>query len=377
MGETRGRTCIASADWQRVIQPLARLLSRKVKRRTPVRRSRPDLPHLVSGYAPPSAAEDPEIELVARTIVRKDPHGQVFADVLRETFDQLYDGQRTGRWSPEQLHKTEKTHMGTLVEINVHRAFGFDDGEKMDYNIAGVEVDCKFAGKLGGWMLPREAYLHDHICLVIWASEELNRWEAGLVRAMPRSPHLDASELDDLLGATNQDLKRPLTAAGESRVRWLYDAPSLPENLLYHLDAETREQIFAARGRGRESGQAKVNMLFRLVQRRIVNRASLLTVARQKDSPKRARDARVPKNLGQEGILVLGHQEDDPIVAAHLGLPVPSKGDFVSARVVPAERDWRGQAAEIGGELWRLAEAPDPVIPAPQMKRAGRRSDDD
>jgi hypothetical protein len=58
-------------------------------------------------------------------------------------------------------------------------------------------------------------------------------------------------------------------------------------------------------------------------------------------------------------------------------LPRPSKGDFVSARVVPAEAGWRGATAEVGGDLWRLAKPSDPVVPAPQMKRVGRRGDDD
>ncbi len=37
----------------------------------------------------------------------------------------------------DQLFKTEKTHCGTLVEINLHREFKFQDGTKLDYQIAG------------------------------------------------------------------------------------------------------------------------------------------------------------------------------------------------------------------------------------------------
>ena len=123
---------------------------------------------------------------------------------------------------------------------------------------------------------------------------------------------------EQFLGRENRDRKRPLTPIGESTVRWLYDAPCLPENLLLHIDAETRERIFdpLPERRRRPSGQERINMLFRLVQRRIVNRASVLTIAQQRDSPKRARDARLPENLGNEGILVFGHQENDPLVAA-------------------------------------------------------------
>jgi hypothetical protein len=172
-----------------------------------------------------------------------------------------------------------------------------EDGRKMDYPVAGIEVDCKFSARLGGWMLPREAYLKGHLCLVIWADEDYNRFEAGLVRAIPRSPRLAADAEDDLLGPENQDRKRTLTPWGESRIRWLYSSPKLPENLLLHIDAATRNRILTATSPGRRtrSGQAKINMLSRLVQRQLVNRGSVLTVGQQKDAPKRARDARKHK----------------------------------------------------------------------------------
>ena len=42
------------------------------------------------------------------------------------------------RW--DQLYKTEKTHFGTLVEINLQREFGFADGVAMDFAIQGVDA---------------------------------------------------------------------------------------------------------------------------------------------------------------------------------------------------------------------------------------------
>jgi hypothetical protein len=80
---------------------------------------------------------DSEIKAVEAELYRLDPTGDVVAAVLRNTLDQLYDGQHTGRWSYDQLHKTEKTYMGTLVEINLHREFDFADGNATDYRIAG------------------------------------------------------------------------------------------------------------------------------------------------------------------------------------------------------------------------------------------------
>jgi hypothetical protein len=78
-----------------------------------------------------------------------------------------------------------------------------------------------------------------------------------------------------------------------------------------------------------------------------------------------------------EGILVLGHQEHDPDVARDLGLPVPRKGQFVSARIVPAEPGTRAPTAEIEGESWRIANEDDAVVPAPLMPRVSRRGTED
>jgi len=63
--------------------------------------------------------EDTDLQLsaVEAELNQLDPTGAAVAGVLRDTFDQLYDGQHSGRWAYEQLRKTEKTHMGTLVEV--------------------------------------------------------------------------------------------------------------------------------------------------------------------------------------------------------------------------------------------------------------------
>ena len=49
------------------------------------------------------------------------------------------------------------------------------------------------------------------------------------------------------------------------------------------------------------SGQERVNALLREIQREIIDRATMVTVARQKDPMKRVRDARLPEHLGGEG----------------------------------------------------------------------------
>src|SRR5579885_2127737 len=121
---------------------------------------------------------DAELSAVLAAIQNLDPAGDKTARVLRNTIDQLYDGQRTGRYKWDQLYKTEKTHCGTLVEINLQREFNFQNGSKLDYQIAGVEVDCKYSQKLGAWMIPPEAV--GHLCLVLSAEDNQNPlWSMG------------------------------------------------------------------------------------------------------------------------------------------------------------------------------------------------------
>ncbi|MEV6718751.1 NaeI family type II restriction endonuclease [Lentzea sp. NPDC051208] len=305
------------------------------------------------------AVSDAELELVRWELCTLDPDGARFAAVLRATYDQLYDGQRTGRWDYNQLHKTEKTHMGTLVEINLHREFGFGDGVDTDYQIAGVEVDCKFSRSWGEWMLPPESW--NHICLVVWASDAESAWSAGLVRV-----HADQ------LMAANRDNKRKLNSKGRSAVVPLWPhRGELRKNLLLHMDAAARSRVFSAMAKkGSQHGQARVNQLFRELQGVLVSRTVLATVAQQDDPMKRARGYGGARTyLRPEGILVLGHQDNDPAVARALGLPVPHKGEFVAARVVPAPEGSTRPAAEIEGRRWVVATASDPVFEAPVVPR--------
>lgn len=304
---------------------------------------------------------DGELDAVEAELYRLDPTGARIAAVLRDTLDQIYDGQHTGRWNYDQLHKTEKTHVGTLVEINLHRAFEFADGEATDYRITGVEVDCKYSMTYGGWELPPEAI--DHICLLITANDVNSTWTAGLLRV--RESYLRSR--------ANRDAKRQLIAASRTEIRHLWpEHGQLAENLFLHIDPNARARILGARARrGTFHGQARTNELFRSVQHRIIRRAELATVAQQDDFMKRARgNGGARTQLQPEGIVVLGHQDNDPLVAAALGLPVPRKGEFVSARVVPAFEERNDPVAIIDGHPWALARPEDPLFPAPVIARS-------
>lgn len=235
------------------------------------------------------------------------------ADILRRALDEVIDGMRTGRWDVSSLQKTEKTYIGTKVEILFKFDFELPDGRHLDLCIEGVEVDIKCT-VLQNWMIPLEAL--NKICLLVRIDDQKSKFWIGLVRATPQL----------LNSSVNRDDKASFSAEGKKSITWLIREGNLPANFLASLDEAIRKEIFSL-----QSGQARIEALFRLVQNKIIPRVAVETVARQKDPMKRARDAR--KKLAAEGILVLGHQNEDPFKAAFRGLPVPRKGEFISCRL--------------------------------------------
>ncbi|MFF4409717.1 NaeI family type II restriction endonuclease [Streptomyces sp. NPDC001262] len=295
-------------------------------------------------------------------LLQLDPKGVRFAAVLRDTIDQLLNGEVTGRYDWKTLFKTEKTHAGTVVEINLQREFKFDDGHDMDYRIAGVDVDCKYSQKFGQWMIPPEA--EGHICLLVWADDYKSSWSAGLLRIRP-----------DLLNrGNNRDLKLTIKAEHRNKICWLWHGAALPENVLLHLDEPTRESIL-----GKNSGQARVNELFRKVQMRPVGRGVIRTVAQQSDYMARVREAkgRARTVLREEGILIPGHYSSHQAIARALGVPVPQSGELVSFRVARAQAH-HGDRPQVtlGGQPWVLATHDDPVETAPLLPKHTEKSDD-
>ena len=292
---------------------------------------------------------DGAIDRVRDAVLALDSDGMRTAQVLRETYDQIYNGQYTGRYRFDQLHKTEKTHLGTIVEINLHREFEFEDGVDLDYRIAGEDVDCKWSMAFGGWMIPPEA--QGKVCMLVWGDDQASRWSLGLVRADPKILNLGA----------NRDQKATIRAdAREARIRWVWRDAELPPNVLLQLPQEEVERIL-----GHRHGTQKVNDLFRVAQGRRISRAVVATVAQQLDPMKRVRaNGGARSVLRPEGIVILSGEYHTE-VARRLGLPVPLKSEFISARVVPAESGYTGPAADLQGRRWRLANDDDPVVEAP------------
>lgn len=312
-----------------------------------------------SGVAQPTPEGDPDLFAVANLLRTADPDGRKTAVALREAFDQIYDGRRTGRWDYSQLMKTEKTHLGTVVQIVLQRELGLEDGQRLDFSAAGIEFDCKWSRNLYQWEFPTEMYLtksneqQPSLALLIWANEQTERWASGLIRIGPEFLHG---------GQGNRDKKRKLNLAGCDRIHWLYrDAPMIPNTLVRHPDLAG--SLLAA-----QSGQEAIARLFRELQQEIINQATIEAIAQQTDCAKRVRDARIA--LAPEGIVIFGPYHPHPAMAHDLGLPVPKSGSFVSARLHPWLGDDRAHTTIAGAE-WRLAESNDDVRQAPLLPRQG------
>ncbi len=309
----------------------------------------------ITGALPPSLEEDPELWRVYLTIKSADPTGVRSGYALREALDQIYDGQRTGRWDYTQLSKTEKTHVGTLVEIWLQREFDFDDGAELDYSIDGVDVDCKWSLNLYDWEIPREMYIRgDKLALVVWANEYTSRWAMGLIR-------IGESVLKPL--GKQGDKKRRLNDLGRDRILWLFPGADLVRNTLLHINDPRKLRLIAYA----VQGQTAINNMFRELTGELINRATVLTVAQQVDSAKRVRDAR--KRLRSEGIVIFGHYRPHPDMAEALGLPRPTLGRFVSTRLAIWHPGDPEPFIELGGSPWRRARNGECVGPGPLLPK--------
>lgn len=278
---------------------------------------------------------DPALDDVAAELKRLDPEGVRWAAVIRRTYDMIYNGQESGRYRWDQLMKTEKTHFGTLLEINAQRQFKFEGGDATDYRIAGHQVDAKWSQTMGGWMLPPEVF--GELALVATGNDATSSWSLGLIR-------ITAEFRKE---ATNRDKKSQLNAFGRDSVQWLWkDAPLRP-NVLLQLPASVVDHIFDHR-----HGTQRTDRLFRAAEGMIVHRNIVATVSRQLDAQKRVRyNGGSRTALAPDGYLILSGTYHSRIADA-LGLPVPRPDEYVSARVVPSD-DQTGVL--IAGRRWRRA----------------------
>ncbi|MEO8261012.1 MAG: NaeI family type II restriction endonuclease [Pseudolysinimonas sp.] len=304
--------------------------------------------------------QDDELVAVHAAIQALDPQGRRFAQIVRDTFDQLYDGQRTGRFRWDQLSKTERAHYGSLIEINIQRTFGFEDGDELDFKIAGVDVDCKFS-ESGSWMIPPIS--NNRLALVVRAVDRKSEFSVGVVR-------ITSQRLNTGL---NWDKKVTLNDTGRAAIQWIHRGIAFAPNLLAELASDELDRVLSAK-----VGQARVSELLRVAKGRRITGNVIATVAQQKDFMRRLRDGGgAREKLREEGFLVIGGDYRVHVFLAEaFEVEVPEPGEVVSFQVVHTDiSDPRG--VPVGGGYWRRADQEDhvdepaPLLPSTTRSQAG------
>ncbi|WP_138933621.1 NaeI family type II restriction endonuclease [Roseovarius arcticus] len=278
---------------------------------------------------PDYATLTPIADEITRRASGSDALAAKFSAMLRQCIDDVIMTPKTGRRSYDDLEKTEKTYIGTRVEIELRAMLRLPKG-RLDTVILGHDVDIK--NTMGSnWMIPTEAV--NHPCILVAADEVRAKCYLGLIVARPE--YLTLSQ--------NKDAKKSISAQGFANILWLLLHHPYPHNFWRTVPPDAIDRIFSG-----ASGNLRMAALFREVQRRPITRDVVEAVAQQQDFMRRIRSDNgrgTRDHLAREGILLLSGQYDAPLIAA-LSLPKCSGSAFISCR--PASQTQVDLAAEHG-----------------------------
>lgn len=281
-------------------------------------------------------AADVELERVFRWFRQQDRLQRV-QQAVRQALDEVIATSRTRRWNLDQCNSQEKAYVGVNLENILRGVLELPPHKprRPDFEIAGVEVDCKWSRSFNGWMIPREAM--GHICLLVYGDDLDDRMAVGLLRIR-----------DELLvrGSGNQDKKRTIQSPrGLAEVRWLIElGPTLPPNFLMSLRKDDRDAIL-----GQPGGDARIQMLFRRCEGMVIDRGIIEGIGQQKDAARRARGATI-KALRDEGLEVLnGWKKEKQQRALQLGGPRIDRSTWICLRTdgTSMERVARAEPARV------------------------------
>ncbi|HEX2973234.1 MAG TPA: NaeI family type II restriction endonuclease [Tepidisphaeraceae bacterium] len=232
--------------------------------------------------------------------------------LIRRSIDEVIDAPRTNRFTISEIEKTEKTYLGTKIEILLRAHLGFPKGALLDLSVHGTEVDIKNTTGTN-WAIPTEAI--DHPCMLIRENESTARCSVGLFVA--REPYLNPGK--------NKDQKRGISASAASNIWWLLRDHPYPPNFFETIPLQQRAAIM-------EAGSAKHRLaeLFIQVQGRPISREIVQAIAQQPDYMKRLRKNGGARDLlAPMGTAILWGQNDSLLIKA-LGLPPVGPDEFIS-----------------------------------------------
>lgn len=238
--------------------------------------------------------------------------------LIRRAIDEVIDAPRTGRFRLDQIEKTEKTYIGTKIEILIRQFFGFPKG-LLDLCIDGQDVDIK--NTIGNnWMIPNEAI--GKPCVLIAADEKAAVCQFGLV----------VCRLEYLSVGTNRDAKRTIAREKFNNIMWLLVNQPYPANFWERIDSEIAKYVLLG-----TSANDRLVRLFEKVQKQQIHRDTIQAIAQQKDYMKRLRrNGGARDTLAARKIAVLSGVYDSSI-AASLGLGSIARDEFVAIEATTPE----------------------------------------
>lgn len=244
--------------------------------------------------------------------------------LFRQAIDEVIDTPRTGRREFAELEKTEKTYIGTKMEILFRDYFGLPKGA-LDLVIDGQDVDIKNTTG-GNWMIPPEAF--DKPCILLAADEVKFVCFVGLFVAHPK-----------FLTKPNRDQKRSIQKKEFSNILWLLRDHPYPQNFWVRISDNDAIYINETvhRDGSKTSGNERLVRLFTKIREMPIHRNVIQDVARQLDYMKRLRrNGGARDELLNKGIVVLwGGRYSGAI--AELGLPSCAKDEFIAHKFSSAE----------------------------------------
>lgn len=252
--------------------------------------------------------------------------------VLRTSYDQLYQGARTGRYQVAQLSDAERRHFASLVELGLAQEFPelMLPGRRVSFQVAGVELAC-----VVDWQVSPECM--GELMLGISCADEPSQFSLGIVRC--RQEWLDPG--------------RQLTAIGQDNIRWLAHNEPFPAQPL--ADPTTRKAVFGA-----AEPAGRLAELCRRALGQVLSPGVLATVA----APIGAHLPAAQQLLVREGILLVacpgaffGNSIARQLIELWQLPSCPPADAIIPVRLRPAGADAPG-AVLIGGQVFAPGSAP-------------------
>lgn len=234
---------------------------------------------------------------IARNLIEKveslDKFLEQTGNVIRRSVDEVIDMPRSQRYSLDHIEKTEKTYIGTKVEILFRHQFNLPKGKKLDLKILDHEVDIK--NTIGtSWMIPQEAI--NEYCLLIKINDKKGIFSIGIVFC----------KKENLTSGTNRDKKHSISS-GNNSILWIGRDIPMQVNFFESLSPEICLQLTDLN----ISGAERIRRLCRLVPNTIFSRYIIECIAQQKDPLKRMRGNGGARDImSKEGIYVLSGKYD-------------------------------------------------------------------